>query len=185
MTAAQGVDLGPADATVQVIVFSDFTCPACKVFNERVEPGLKAELIPAGRVRLTYHDYPLDLRAARNDGHRHGFVAARAARCAAEQDAFWPYHDLLFQRQQAWALRASAPADAFNDYAEELALDTEAFAGCLASDRHADVVTANRVLGDSVGVGSTPTVLVAGKPLAEWSSYEALKEMVEAELARR
>ena len=52
------------------------------------------------------------------------------------------------------------PASAFEDYAEEVGIDTEPFAACLNSEKYADVVTANMELGARMGVNGTPTVMV-------------------------
>lgn len=181
IAAARGVDLGEPDAPVRVLVFSDFTCPACRNFSLGVEPSMKSELIETGKVRFTYHDYPLDLQAAGPQGHRWGFIAARAARCASDQNRFWEFHDVLFARQQEWAYDRS-PVARFVEYAGAIGIDTGAFEQCLNSDAHTEVVTANRLLGDNLGVQGTPTVYVAGRLLPQWNSYEALKAAVESAL---
>ena len=181
LDAARGIELGEPDAPVQVIVFSDFTCPACRTFNQAVEPRLKSELIASGDVRFTYYDYVLAMQPT--GAHRHGFIAARAGRCAADLGRFWELHDVLFARQNEWSLEAS-PVDRFVEYAGAVGIDGAAFRACLTSDRFADVVTANRMLGDNLGVRGTPTVYVAGRVLSQWSSYDALKAAVEAELGR-
>lgn len=180
LNAAKAVQLGETDAPVQVLVFSDFTCPACREFNSRVEPRLKSELIGSGNVRYEYYDYVLDLEA--RGAHRFGFIAARAARCANDQEKFWEMHDMLFARQQEWSYSSSPPIDRFVEYASTLGLDAAAFQACLSSDQHADVVTANRMLGDNLGVRGTPTVYVAGRVLEQWNSYEALKAAVDSEI---
>lgn len=181
LEAARGIQLGEDTAPVQVIVFSDFTCPACRTFNQQVEPRLKSELVASGDVRFTYYDYVLAMQPT--GAHRHGFIAARAGRCAADQDKFWDFHDVLFARQNEWSYDAS-PIDRFVTYAGQIGADPATFRSCLASDRHADVVTANRMLGDNLGVRGTPTVYVEGRALQQWSSYDAMKAAVEAELGR-
>jgi protein-disulfide isomerase len=177
LAQAQGVTVGPAEAPVQVLVFSDFTCPACRAFTGLVEPQLKAEFVESDRVRFTYYDFPLG-----GDAHRYGFVAARAARCAGEQDMFWDYHDVLFGRQNEWAFARDVPLDEFSSYARMLNMDVGVFDACVNSDRYADVVTANGVLGRRLGVGGTPTVFVGGRSVAAWQDYEAVKAAIEAEL---
>ena len=182
IAAARGIDLGQPDAPVRVLIFSDFTCPACRSFTQGVEPNMKSELIETGKVRFTYHDYPLDLQARGPQQHRWGFIAARAGRCANEQGKFWEFHNVLFARQQEWSYDL-APTDRFSEYATAIGIDTEAFLQCLNSDSHAEVVTANRLLGDNLGVTGTPTVYVDGRLLPQWNSYEALKAAVESALS--
>jgi protein-disulfide isomerase len=177
LAQATGISSGAPDGAVQVLVFSDYTCPACRAFTGVIEPQLKAEFVSTNRIRFTYYDYPLG-----GDAHRHGFIAARAARCAADQSRFWEYHDVLFARQQEWAYAAGTPLDEFVDYAGILNLDRNAFSACLRSDAHADVVTANRVLGDRLGVAGTPTVFIGGRSVPNWQDYEAIKAALEYEI---
>jgi protein-disulfide isomerase len=176
--AAKGITLGEPDAAVQILVFSDFTCPSCKTWTQRVEPQLKKEFIETGRVKLVYHDFPLGPAP----GHVHGFLAARAGRCAQDQNRFWEFHDVLFARQSEWTFAGSPPVAQFTEYAGAVGVDTNAFESCLESDMHAEVVTANRKLGEQLGVGGTPTVYVGSRPVIQWSSWDAVREAVQREL---
>jgi protein-disulfide isomerase len=177
---ARGVKKGPDDAPIRILVFSDYTCPACRQFTTTVEPGLRQDFIDAGRVQLVYHDFPLG-----GGAHQWGFVAARAARCAEEQNKFWEYHDLLFNKQSEWTYSQNMPTRQLENYAGELNLDGRAFDACLKSDRHQDLVTANKALGDQLGVRGTPTLFMSpsGRQLdREWSDYALMKQRLEQEL---
>src|SRR5690606_33356300 len=113
--------------------------------------------------------------------HAHAFLAARAGRCANEQGRFWEFHDRVFANQNTWAYSQSPPANEFTQYATESGLDAEAFKSCLRSDRHSQVVTANMLLGEQLGVGGTPTVYVNQRRLGdEWQSYEAVSAAIQA-----
>lgn len=179
VSAARGVTAGDPDAPVQVLVFSDFTCPACRNYTTIMEPRIKQEYVERGLIRYIYYDFPLGGQAA----HRHSFIAARAARCAADQDMFWEYHDILFGRQGEWALSRTPPIDNLIEYAGMLqGIDVGAFEQCLRSERHADVVTANRMLGDQLGVPGTPTVFVGQRSLPQFTNWDAFEEMVRREM---
>lgn len=173
---AQGVAVGEATAPVQMLVFSDYQCPGCAHWATRIEPMLKAEFVSTGKVQLTYYDFPL------GGNFRHSFVASRAARCAGDQGRFWEYHDHLMQQQQAWSFSANTPTSQFLQYAQELGLEARQFEGCLRSDAHAEAVTASRVLGETLGVGSTPTIFLNGRRLGnnEWQDYARVREAVQA-----
>lgn len=175
---AEGVSRGPDDASVTVRVFSDFTCPGCRMFAQTTEPLLRSEYVEAGRVRLVYHDLPLGGEGQ----HRWGFLGARAARCAHEQDRFWDYHDQLFAHQGEWSASRSAPVDRLVEYAGQVGLDATVFRGCLESERYAAVVTANGRLGIELGVSSTPTVFVGSRSVPGWNDWDELREAVEREL---
>jgi protein-disulfide isomerase len=175
---AKGIQAGPDNAPVQILLFSDYTCPGCGVFAQAIEPQIKAEFVQPGRVRYVYHDFPLGGEA----GHKHGFLAARAARCSGDQDKYWEYHDVLFARQGEWAPVRNTPTSLLLQYAELLGLDESAFESCLKSDKFADVVTANRVLGDRLGVGSTPTVFIGSRSVPAGLSYEEVRALILREL---
>jgi protein-disulfide isomerase len=171
---ARGVSVGEPDAPAQMIVFSDYMCPACAHWAGQIEQLLKAEFVATGRLHYTYYDFPLA------PGHRHSFVASRAARCAGDQGRFWEYHDRLLGQQQSWMYSASTPTDQLLQISQNIGLDQGAFENCLRSDAHAEVVTANKLLGETLGVGGTPTVFLNGRQLTEWNSYPAVRRAVEA-----
>ena len=158
---AQGIDLGAADAPVRVIEFADYQCPACGVFATQMKPTIQSQFIDQGQVRFTFFDYPII------SAHPHAFLAARAARCAGDQERYWDYHDVLMARQATWAARSNAVND-FLGYAGDIGLDEDAFEGCLKSDRHAEAVTAGQRLGELMGVSSTPTVIVNNQQVQDW-----------------
>ena len=74
-----------------------------------------------------FYDFPL------TDMHPNAFIAARAARCAADQGMFWEYHDNLFLNQTRWS-PLSSPTSTFVEYAETLGLDGGVFEACLTQD---------------------------------------------------
>src|SRR5690606_8363378 len=130
-----------------------FQCPACQGFATQVKPMVEAELVADGTAKFMFYDFPLTAI------HPNAFLAARAARCAEDQGRFWEYHDVLFRNQTRWSGQPN-PASAFEGYAADLGLDEGEFEGCLRSDRHADVVTANMELGNQLQVPGTPTIMV-------------------------
>ncbi|HLU24276.1 MAG TPA: thioredoxin domain-containing protein [Longimicrobiales bacterium] len=172
---ARPMSKGSPEAPVKLVVFSDYQCPYCAQFASMVNLRLKAEYLDAGKVYLEYYDFPL------GGGHKHSFVAARAARCAGDQGRFWEYHDLLFGQQSRWSLEERTPLAQFEEYAGQLGLNTEEFRSCVRSDRHADVVTANRLLGEQLGVTGTPYLLINNKRVTNWG-FNDLKRLIDAEL---
>jgi protein-disulfide isomerase len=177
--AAHAVTMGPDNAPVRILVFSDFTCPACRHYSTNVEPNLKNEFVSTGKVQLKYYDFPLGGAGE----HRWGFLAARAARCVGEQNKFWEFHDALFRNQATWAYSSKSPASSFEGYVTEVGGDVNAFKSCLNSDKFADVVTANHALGQSLYVSGTPALFMNTFQLSdEWKDYGKLKARIEREL---
>jgi len=173
---ARGVTKGDPNAPVTILEFGDYQCPGCGEFAREYKPGVELALIETGRAKFVFHDYPLVAI------HPHAFVAARAARCAEDQGMFWEYHDELYRQQARWSPEAD-PLGTFEGYAETLGLNASDFRSCLNSDRHADVVTANLRLAETIGVPQTPTILVnvAGGGTREASGWDAasIEETIE------
>jgi protein-disulfide isomerase len=141
--------MGPADAPVTIVEFSDFQCPYCK-FSVPVIKDILGRY--PGRVRVVYRDFP-------GSNHPQAHQAAEAAQCAAEQGYFWNYHDLLFSQQvagQGWDYAALA---------KQVGLDQQSFALCLNAGRYRAEVAKDLQDGLRLGVSSTPTFFVNGRPL--------------------
>lgn len=177
---ARGVTKGDPDAPITIVEFGDFQCPSCASFAQTYKPQVELGFIESGQAKFVFYDFPL------TSIHPNAFLAARAARCAEDQDKFWEYHDELFRQQARWSSLPS-PANAFEDYAETVGLDTGEFASCLNSDRHADLVTANMRLGEVMRISGTPSILVnvkdqATRRVASYD-YQAIAQTIEAMMA--
>ena len=168
---------GPESATVQIVEFADFQCPGCAHFATNVSRPIRSAYVDSGLVQMVYYDYPIV------SVHPHAFLAARAARCAGDQELFWEMHDVLYARQQEWSLDRTPPIERYTGYAESVGADGGEFEDCLRSDRHADVVTANALLGEQLGVRSTPTVFLNGRNVGEaWGDMGRMRTLIEAAL---
>jgi protein-disulfide isomerase len=159
---------GPSSAPVTIVEFSDFQCPFCRA----AEPSLKEVRKKYGdRIRLVYMDFPLNF-------HAHAMEAARAARCAGEQNKFWQFHDALFADQKR------LDADSLKRTAARLGLDTNKFDACFASDKHTRGIQQDVAEGNALGVSGTPTFFINGRELAGVQPLPKLNEVIDEELAR-
>jgi protein-disulfide isomerase len=150
---ARGVTRGDPGARFKILVFGDYQCPACEYFARNVQARVDSAYVEPGRAELVFFDLPL------TSIHANAFLAARAAHCAEDQDGFWAYQKELFRRQREWS-ELAIPDDSFEDAAEAVGLDPIVFRSCLDSDRHTNLVEANRELAFGLGIKSTPTVVV-------------------------
>jgi protein-disulfide isomerase len=169
---AQGITAGRPDAPVTIMEFADYSCPACGQYATFVLPLVKDDLVRSGVAHYVFYDFPLP-------SFPHSFLAARAARCAGDQDRYWEYHDVLFARQGSWSQERD-PMGSFDRYAGDLELDTRQFSSCLRSDRHAEEVTRNLRFGESLGINSTPSFIVNGKRVQP-RNYREFEEIVRSE----
>jgi len=156
---AKGVALGPDSAKVQIDEYSDFECPWCARFAILTEPDIRQRLIPTGRVRWRYMNFPLD-------GHPDSPAAHLVAACAAEQGKFWEMHDLLYMNQNDWASQKN-PMRLFLRYANRIGLNTDSLRECVKAKRPWAGIQAEKCEGIRLGVGGTPTFFVNGAKLPD------------------
>ncbi len=160
--------IGSKDASVTVIEFSDFECPACKSFWSNVEPQLKEELVDTGKVRFVYKHFPLPQ-------HKYAFKSAEASECAADQGKFWEYHDRLFTE-------SLLDVKNLKRYAQELGLDTEKFDKCLKSGVMRSRINDDLSYGAVSKVQATPSFLINGKLMSGFKPFEQFKEIIGKEI---
>jgi protein-disulfide isomerase len=159
---------GPANAPITIVEYSDYQCPYCARVNPTLDQVRKTY---GDRVRIVFKDFPLP-------NHAEAPKAAEAAHCAGEQGKYWELHDRLFANQQALQVPM------LKQHATELGLDMNAFNQCLDSGKHAGRVAENVKSGQALGVGSTPTLYVNGRPVLGAQPFEYFKAVIDEELAR-
>jgi len=171
--------LGPADAPVTIIEFSDFQCPFCKRFRDQTLDQILSSY--EGKVRFVYRDFPI------SSIHEWAQKAAEAGECADEQGQFWPYHDLIFANQTALNQQLEAEGlngavGTFKDYAGQLGLDTSAFNDCLDSGKYAQEIQKDYNDGVAAGVTGTPGFFINGQELIGAQPFAAFQQAIDAAL---
>jgi protein-disulfide isomerase len=123
-------------------------------------------------VRLVFKDLPLPMHSLARGAHE-------AARCAGAAGKYWEYHDRLFAAQPDFER-----ADLVR-YAAEIGVDREAFARCLDAGIHAAAVSEDVAQARALGVRSTPTFLINGRPLVGAHPVENFRAAIDEALAQR
>jgi protein-disulfide isomerase len=159
--------LGPDDAPITLVEFSDYQCPYCKRWHDEVFPRLIAEY--GDQIRFIYRNLPI---IRQNSGE-----AAQASYCANEQGAYWEYHDALF------SYRYDFSKQAYEQYARDLGLDANALLECFNSGRYANLIQEDLLFARSMGISSTPTFFLNGIPVVGAQPYEVFKQIIDSELA--
>jgi len=147
---------GPANAAVTVVEFADFECPHCRELYDT----LKAIETKYPQIRVIYKNFPL------NQIHPWAETAAIGGRCAFEQspEAFWKVHDSIFENQDV--ISTENVWDKLVTFASEAGLNADMFKACLSSPDAQKAVETDRAEGVALGVSSTPTLYVNGRPIA-------------------
>lgn len=146
---------GNPEATVTIVEFSDFQCPACKATYPLVKEVM-AQF--DGKVQLVYRHFPLD------SIHPNARLAASASEVAKTYDKFWEMHDLLFEKQEEWAAIKDQKElkEKFAEYAQELQIDKTEFLSKIEDETYAEFVQNDSVAGTQIEIQSTPTFYVNG-----------------------
>ena len=161
--------IGPANAPITIVEFSDFECPNCR----RLEPTLiELRKSYGDRIRFVWFDFPLP-------AHRHALTAAVAARCADEQHQFWPYHDALMSGREGLG------AGNLLDLADRLGLDPSNFRQCLAERKYQGVVESDIDTGDALGLSGTPTLIINGRVYTGGLTVPEIKSTIEGASKQR
>lgn len=177
--------LGPDNAPVVIVEFSDYQCPYCaKWYSEVFKPLLEAY---PGKIRFVYRNYPLS-------NHQNATAAAEAALCAWDQDAYWEFHNKLFESASLLNNAQGTTLDqaTYSQFARELGLDVKPFEKCMQDHKYEqlildDVNYANSLPRDLSGepaVGGTPTFFINGQRLGGAYPIEEFKRIIDAELAK-
>jgi protein-disulfide isomerase len=161
--------LGPEDAPITLIEFSDIECPYCRRWHLEVFPQLRAAY--PDQIRYVFRDFPL------TSIHPKAVPAAVAAHCANEQGMYWEFNQKLFE------MTAGLSSDAYLQYAADLNLDLNSFQECFESGRYEKEVLADMEWAANLGVRSTPTFFLNGIALVGAQPFEVFKNVIDKELA--
>jgi protein-disulfide isomerase len=163
--------LGPQNAPVTIVAYSDYQCPNCRQFAVEVLPWLATTWMPTGLVRVVFRDFPI--RGPESNR------AAEAARCAGEQGAYWRYHELLFEHQSG-ENKGTFGDEPLKALAALAGLDEAGFSACLASGRSRPTIEAVAASARQQGFDGTPAYVINGRstsgaiPVERWNELLAL-----------
>ncbi|MGH7768100.1 MAG: DsbA family protein, partial [Candidatus Binatia bacterium] len=168
--AGKGFARGAKDAAVTIVEFSDFQCPYCQAAAATMRQVMSQY---AGKVKWVFRDFPIP------NLHPLAPKAHEAARCAAEQEKFWEYHDLLFERSPRLSLAE------LKQYARELKLDGENFDKCLDGGKHQAAIAGDVEEGSRLGATGTPTFFINGRMLVGAQPIADFQKLIDRELEKK
>ncbi len=160
--------IGPANAPITIVEFSDYQCPFCKRWHDEVYDNLMAAY--PNQIRLVYRNLPL------TSIHPDAFSAAEAALCAGEQDVYWEYHDKLFSSE----LLGNG---VYLQYAQDLNLNMTSFEACINEGKYKDNVQSDSDFAVNLGIRSTPTFFINGLAIVGAQPLEVFTQIIDKELA--
>ena len=162
--------LGPANAPVTLVEFSDFQCPYCQGMVSTLKRLKESH---GDKVRLVYRQYPIPSL------HANAIKAAEASLCAQEQGKFWELHDLMFAEQNQLTVSE------LKEKAGRVKMNKSKFEDCLDKGRYVEQVQEDMKEGQKFGITGTPAFFINGVLQdGGFVTYEALVKLVDKELAR-
>lgn len=174
--------LGNPNAPVKIVEYSDFECPACKVF-QKIMMGVMDDYGKSGKVAWVYRQFPIDLLHPLNAREE-----AVASECAAElggNDSFWKFANRFFElslSNDETDIESVIP-----QVAREIGLNETQFASCLSSGKYDAHIQEDIDNANATGGKGTPwSIVVApnGKkyPLSGVWPEKTIKQLIDRAL---
>lgn len=171
MRPDSNIKKAPSEKAI-LVEFGDFQCPACASYAPVVN-----QVLVEFKDELTFvaRHFPLDQ-------HKNALPSAYAAEAAGKQGKFWEMYDLLYKKQNDWAISGSV-MKIFEGYAKDLGLDVDRFKKDVESKEIKDKVQSDYSDGVTLGVNSTPTFYLNAEKLTAPRSVDEFKSLVQAAIA--
>ena len=170
---------GNPEATITVVEYSDFQCPACRTYYALTKQ-LTEDM--GDEIKLIYRHFPLE------KSHPQARLAATAAEAAALQGKFWEMHDLLFENQREWNNQNTNDViSTFNQYASKMNLEEEKFDSCLRNGKYIEEIQKDLDDGRAYGISGTPGFFVGNDQigfieLKGAQPFENFKKVIDSQL---
>lgn len=175
----EGLDLtsqsfiGKMDAPIKVVEFGDYKCSHCATWEKMVFKPMKEKYIDNGDVQFYY----INFQFMGPDS----ILAGIAGEAIYKQnpEAFWKYYEKLFDAQkpasETWATKTF-----LKKFVKENVdgIDYDLFNKELDEEKYLYDVKRDMVMGEKLGISSTPTIIVNGKAIG--NTYQDLEKEIES-----
>ncbi len=163
--------LGPNDALVTWVVFSEFQCPFCK----RLKPTLHQIRKQYGtQLRIVFKHNPLPF-------HKRAKPAAQLsieAHARKGNAGFWAAHEKLFANHRA------LDDDDLERYARELGLNATLAMAAVQNHKHRARIDADQDLATDLGARGTPHSFLNGRRVKGAQPASIFEKVIEQELVK-
>jgi protein-disulfide isomerase len=168
--------IGPVDAPVVIIEWSDYRCPFCAAFANDTLPQLRKQYIDTGKVRFEFRDLAIF-------GDQ-SVDAAVAARAAGEQGRYFAFAEALFAAAPEKG-HPDMPAAKLIGFARDAGVpDITRFERDLRDADLRAAVQADTAKAQQLGANGTPFFVVGETPMSGAQPADVFRQVIDAELAR-
>lgn len=155
--------MGPQDATVTVMVFSDLECPYCSEAHKSVKE--LAAAYPKD-VRVVYKHFPLNF-------HPNAKPAALAAHAAYNQGKFFEFVDAAYAKQE------NLSEQTYLAIAKDLKLNIEQFKTDMNGESAKKALAEDMGLASALNLQGTPSIFLNGVMLPGAVPLAQMKPVIE------
>ncbi|MEU7185108.1 DsbA family protein [Streptomyces sp. NPDC045369] len=160
--------VGKKDAPVVLVEYADYQCSFCGRFTRETQPELIKKFVDDGTLRIEFRNFTI----YGADSER----AARASWAAGQQGKFWQMHDELYAKTNKGSALAE---DKLVEMARESGVaDLDRFRSDLNGAAAAAALKKDQNEGYGIGVQSTPSFLVNGRPIAGAQPTDVFEQTV-------
>ena len=143
--------LGDPNAKITMVEFGDYQCTFCHKFHKDTMSQIHKKYIDTGNVNFVYKDFPLN--------GKDSILAAEASYCAQKQNAFWIYHDMLYDNwggeNTGWITH-----DILLVFARNSGLNLDEFQSCMNDSEFRQKVLKNEQFAKKININATPSFLI-------------------------
>jgi protein-disulfide isomerase len=163
-----------ANAPVTLVVFGDFECPYCQKEEQELRKNIPATF--GDKVRVYFADFPL------TQIHPWAMKGSIAGRCMYRtgNDAFWNYHDWIYQNQKDITLENFDAK--LQEFAKTKGMDAMLLGRCMDDKSTAAEVDKAVALGHELAVSATPTLFLNGRKIESALDWNVLQQLLQIEL---
>jgi protein-disulfide isomerase/uncharacterized membrane protein len=178
---ANAPTLGPKDAPVTIVEFSDYQCHFCSISSKTLPPLVESF---GGKVKLVYKSFPLDSTCNKNTpGGRNTLscFGAKVGLCLFKEkgdEIFFEYKKAIFGNQK------SLNRAFIENTAVELGLPKERLSTCVEDIAINQDLLAQIEEAVVSGVDGTPAIFINGKRLPSGPTPFILKILINKELEK-
>ncbi len=165
---------GNPQAPVRIDLYSDYQCPACKLFHDQTLSQVTTAYVRTGKVYLVHHEYPLPI-------HAHAREAACLALASCAVGRYEQVSDQLFRTQDSWSKDGNVAAAACSILDPADAKKVRALATSPETEKQLEEDVRD---GHNESVNGTPTMIIT-KMMRRWPvvgpvSYAVLSRFLDS-----
>jgi protein-disulfide isomerase len=180
MSAANFKESGSSTAKVQIEIYTDYQCPACRDLYMNILPSLTKDYVQTGKVHLLHRDFPLAQ-------HQFSPVATKYANAAGMIGKYDVVAAQIFKTQPEWEQNGNIDGEVAKVLSPA---DLQKVRDMVKANPPAldDTVKADVAMGNKDHLNQTPTLVIVanGKRdvIGGITPYPILKSYIDKKLAQ-